>query len=151
MNPPQPRIINVAIPNRCMKEVRGMSKKHKRAKRKAAKAQKAASNVVWHQSAEEATLVKKPRYNGFACGHGAHGSAKYDRNKQKREWRKQLDRSQYARHESTRYDKKGASRGPYFLCSFKEKSVQMQFGLELDNAIVCSSNSVWWVNYGAKC
>lgn len=107
-----------------------MSKKHKRAKRKAAKAQKTASNVVWHQSAEEATLVKKPRYNGFACGHGAHGSAKYDRNKQKREWRKQLDRSQYDRHdqrESTRHDKKGASRGSFlYMCISKSYSKPKQ-------------------------
>ena len=58
-----------------------MSKK----KRKAPK-----GNVVWHQSAEEATLAKKPRYNGFACGHGAHGSAKYDRTKAKRAWQKTL-------------------------------------------------------------
>lgn len=27
---------------------------------------------------------QKPRYNGFACGHGAHGKRKYDRNKEKR-------------------------------------------------------------------
>ena len=25
-------------------------------------------NVVWRQSAEEATLASKPHYNGFACG-----------------------------------------------------------------------------------
>ena len=37
------------------------------------------SDVVWRQSAEEATLASKPRYNGFACGHGAHGSVKYSR------------------------------------------------------------------------
>lgn len=27
---------------------------------------------------------QKPRYNGFACGHGAHGKRKYDRNAEKR-------------------------------------------------------------------
>lgn len=27
---------------------------------------------------------QKPRYNGFACGYGAHGNRKYDRNKEKR-------------------------------------------------------------------
>ena len=27
---------------------------------------------------------QKPRYNGFACGYGAHGKRKYDRNKEKR-------------------------------------------------------------------
>ena len=47
-------------------------------------------NVVWHQTAEEATLAGKPHYNGFACGHGAHGSAKYDRAKAKRSWQAQM-------------------------------------------------------------
>lgn len=27
---------------------------------------------------------QKPRYNGFACGYGAHGKRKYDRNQMKR-------------------------------------------------------------------
>lgn len=27
---------------------------------------------------------QKPRYNGFVCGHGAHGKRKYDRNAMKR-------------------------------------------------------------------
>lgn len=47
-------------------------------------------NVVWRQSAEEATLAGKPRYNGFACGHGAHGDAKYNRAKAKRSWKAQM-------------------------------------------------------------
>ena len=33
----------------------------------------------------------KPRYNGFGCGYGAHGDTKYNRNKEKREFRKNLD------------------------------------------------------------
>lgn len=57
-------------------------------------------NVVWRQSAEEATLARKPRYNGFACGHGAHGSGKYNRTQAKRAWREQLRRE-------------GASRGSF--------------------------------------
>ena len=57
-------------------------------------------DVVWRQSAEEATLAKKPHYNGFACGHGAHGDRKYNRAKAKQAWRKQI------RHE-------GASQGPF--------------------------------------
>ena len=61
-------------------------------------------NVVWRQSAEEATLAKKPRYNGFACGHGAHGSAKYDRTKAKRAWQKTLRQE-------------GASRGSFLFRS----------------------------------
>ena len=42
------------------------------------------SGAVWRMSAKEATLAKKPRYNGYACGHGAHGDAKYSRTKSKR-------------------------------------------------------------------
>lgn len=52
---------------------------------------------VWHRSAVEATLDAMPRYNGHACGTGAHGDAKYNRTKQKRAWRNEL------RHEETRY------------------------------------------------
>ncbi len=50
----------------------------------------AGNGAVWHQSAEEATLATKPLYNGFACGHGAHGSKKYQRCKAKQSWRKQM-------------------------------------------------------------
>ena len=49
-----------------------------------------ATGVVWRQSAEEATLASKPLYNGFACGHGAHGSKKYQRSKAEQAWKKQL-------------------------------------------------------------
>ena len=59
----------------------------------------AKSGPVWHQTAEEAALAKKPRYNGFVCGHGAHGSAKYCRAKEKRAWQKQL-RQEGASHEA---------------------------------------------------
>lgn len=48
------------------------------------------SGAVWRMSAKEATLAKKPRYNGYVCGHGAHGDAKYSRMKSKRAWQKQL-------------------------------------------------------------
>ncbi|MDO4443797.1 MAG: hypothetical protein Q4B69_08005 [Slackia sp.] len=47
---------------------------------------------VWHLSAEEAALAKKPYYNGYACGHGAHGDAKYDRTKAKRIWKNEMQR-----------------------------------------------------------
>ncbi|MCI8367826.1 MAG: hypothetical protein HFJ66_09585 [Eggerthellaceae bacterium] len=74
-----------------------MSKKHKRAVPK--------SGAVWRQSADEATLAQNPRYNGFACGHGVHGEAKYNRTKAKRAWQKQLRQE-------------GASRGsfPFMGC-----------------------------------
>ena len=78
------------------KEVRRVSKKTKRA----AGAPK--TGPVWHMSAEEATLAKKPRYNGYACGHGAHGDAKYDRAKAKRAWKHSMERE-------------GALRGPFLL------------------------------------
>lgn len=89
-----------------------MSKgKHKRsgkpkAQRKRACAPK--SGVVWHQSAEEATLAQKPHFNGYACGHGAHGDAKYNRTREKRAWKNQLRQ-------------KGASRGSFLfgLCKGK--------------------------------
>ena len=84
-----------------------MSKRAKRsgktrAQRAAAARRRAAlrEGAVWHQSAEEAALAVKPRYNGYACGHGAHGNAKYDRTREKREWKRQLRQE-------------GALRGPF--------------------------------------
>lgn len=74
------------------------SKKRTRAKRPARPAKN--STVVWHQSAEEATLAKKPRYNGFACGHGAHGDIKYNRAKERRQFNAELKQE-------------GASRGSF--------------------------------------
>ena len=55
---------------------------------------------VWRMSAEEATLAGKPRYNGFACGSGAHGDRKYNRTRANRAWQKEI------RNE-------GTSRGPF--------------------------------------
>ncbi len=57
-------------------------------KRTAKKCAVPKTGAVWRLSAEEATLAAKPRYNGFACGHGAHGDAKYNRAKAKRTWEK---------------------------------------------------------------
>ena len=50
----------------------------------------AATDAVWHLTAEEATLAHKPYYNAHICRTGAHGSAKYDRNQQKRRWKQEL-------------------------------------------------------------
>ena len=41
-------------------------------------------------TATEATMAKKPRYNAFQGGYGAHGKRKYDRNAAKRQFRKEL-------------------------------------------------------------
>ena len=67
---------------RWREEVGAMSAKRKKRAPK--------SGAVWRMSAKEATLAKKPRYNGYACGHGAHGDTKYSRTKSKRAWQKQL-------------------------------------------------------------
>ena len=58
--------------------------------------------TVWHMSSEQATLAKMPKYNGYACGYGAHGNAKYHRAKSKRAWKAQMQ-------------KEGASQGSFLL------------------------------------
>ena len=63
------------------------------------------TGAVWRMSAKEATLAKKPHYNAYACGHGAHGNAKYNRAKAKRAWKKQLEQE-------------GAPRGSFLFLSF---------------------------------
>lgn len=73
-------------------------------------------NVVWRQSAEEATLAGNPRYNGFACGHGAHGDAKYNRAKAKRAWKAQMRQE-------------GASRGSFL---FARGPLMVTFGRVLE-------------------
>ena len=45
---------------------------------------------VWQLSSVEATLLAKPRYNGFACGHGPHGDRKYNRAKEARRYRQAI-------------------------------------------------------------
>ena len=52
----------------------------------------AKTGPVWHESAEEATLAKMPRYDAWTCGHGPHGGYGYERAKEKRAWRKQMRR-----------------------------------------------------------
>ena len=79
------------------------------------------SGAVWHMSADEATLAKKPHYNGYICGHGAHGDAKYSRTKSKRAWQKQLKQE-------------GAPRGSFLFTFYvhsrcrKQKSRQSERG-----------------------
>lgn len=50
------------------------------------------NGAVWCLTSEEATLARKPRYNGFTCGHGAHGPAKYNRAQSKRAWRNDMQK-----------------------------------------------------------
>ena len=86
-----------------------MSKKRKKAH--PVQAAKPKDDVVWRQSAEEATLASKPRYNGFACGHGAHGPVKYSRARAKQAWKRQMRQE-------------GASRGS-FLFSVVVQAVEI--------------------------
>ena len=71
--------------------------KRTRSKRKHQHAPK--SNVVWKQTAEEATLANKPYINAYTCGYGVQGDAKYNRTKEKRAWKRDLQ--------------EGASRGSF--------------------------------------
>lgn len=48
-------------------------------------------NKAYKITSNELFDFKKPKYNGFAIGYGAHGKSKYDRNQQKREFRRDLD------------------------------------------------------------
>ena len=77
--------------------------KRARSKRKHQHAPK--SKVVWKQTAEEATLANKPYINAYACGHGVQGDTKYNRTKEKRTWKRDLQ--------------EGASRGSFPLCAKK--------------------------------
>ena len=45
---------------------------------------------VYHRTAEQATLDKMPKYNGYAIGHGPIGDTRYNRNKEKRSWEREL-------------------------------------------------------------
>ncbi len=80
-----------------------MSSKRKSGAKRTPRRARAYAGPVWRQSAEEATLAQNPRYNGFACGHGAHGDRKFNRAKANRAWKAQLRQE-------------GASRGsfPFF-------------------------------------
>ena len=69
------------------KEVKGMSSKKKGAPTRGA---------VWHQSALEATLAKKPHFNAHICATGPQGPTKYDRAREKRAWQQEL-RKEWAR------------------------------------------------------
>lgn len=46
---------------------------------------------VWTVTALEATRLAKPRFNGFACGHGVHGDIKFNRAKTKQAWHREKD------------------------------------------------------------
>lgn len=41
-------------------------------------------------SAMEIWEMRKPKYNAYTCGYGAHGSKKYNRNKVKEQFRKEV-------------------------------------------------------------
>ena len=41
-------------------------------------------------SAMEIWQMRKPKYDAYACGHGTHGSRKYNRRKVERQFRKEV-------------------------------------------------------------
>ena len=55
------------------------------------KQHKSKGNTILKKSSVEATLDDKPYYNAYAVGHGVHGDTKYNRNKVKREFEKEID------------------------------------------------------------
>ncbi len=74
------------------------------------------SRLVWQ--------TRKPRYNGFACGYGKHGDAKYNRAKAKNAWRKD-------------FGTKGSQEGPFFLMRVACPLFAFYFGL---HAVAVLSN-----------
>lgn len=50
-----------------------------------------AKKKVYKITAEQMFDFHKPKWNGFTCGHGAHGDKKYNRNKAKRNFKKYLE------------------------------------------------------------
>lgn len=82
-----------------------MAKKRRHGARSKRKHQHAPKdNVVWKQTAEEATLASKPYLNAYACGHGVQGDTKYNRTKEKRAWKRDLQ--------------EGASRGSFLFVNY---------------------------------
>ena len=73
------------------------------------------TGAVWKMTSTEATLAKKPLYNGYACSHGVHGDVKYNRAKQKRMTQKFLG-------------EQGASRGS-FSYVYRSSSLEISNGV----------------------
>lgn len=86
-----------------------MAKKRRHSARSKRKHQHAPKgNVVWKQTAEEVTLANKPYINAYACGHGVQGDTKYNRTKEKRAWKRDLQ--------------EGASRGSFLYLAKRSPS-----------------------------
>ena len=49
------------------------------------------SGAVWRLSSEKATLNKMPKYNAFQGKSGPHGDMKYNRARERRNFRQGLD------------------------------------------------------------
>ena len=85
------------------------------------------TGAVWKLSKEEATLAQKPHCNAYMCGNGVHGDTKYNRTKQKRSWKKELN------------NERASYRGPLpfiaFNCSVNSKHYELVRINVLANAI----------------
>lgn len=55
-----------------------------------AKRKKSGKNTVLRISAVENTLRQMPHYNPYQTGHGIHGDKKYNRRKNKEQFKKEL-------------------------------------------------------------
>ena len=61
-----------------------------RKKKKNRKREFTREGSVFYMTSEEATLAQMPQYNAYATGYGAHGKKGYDRNAEKKRFRKEM-------------------------------------------------------------
>lgn len=48
-------------------------------------------NRIIYLSPEEATMLHKPQYNAHLIGHGVHGDVKYNRRREKKNLKRDID------------------------------------------------------------
>ena len=105
------------------------------------------TGTVWRLSAEEATLAAKPHYNGFACGHGAHGDAKYNRAKSKRAWKHRIEQEGASRGS---FPFPGQKRVKHYSNDFFHKPCLLQYANTASGLSPDSSNSVTGASPGFR-
>ncbi len=81
------------------------------------------TGAIWKLSKEEATLAQKPHYNAYVCGNGIHGDTKYNRTKQKRSWKKELN------------NERASYRGPLLFCSLCKAQALLTLQRQRPNAL----------------
>lgn len=68
-----------------------MGKKRTRGRKRHPKPRMTEDGRILVMDSIEATLAKMPKYDGFAIRGGIHGDTEYNRRKEKRDFRRQLD------------------------------------------------------------